>query len=810
MKLRTRSRLLAVLLAGTMVAGSLAGCGGSSNEAPAEEAPTESAGTETPADTEPAEAETETETEAGADAGKEETPAGNEDTPLVIGHDDVSEKFSPFFGETVPDEDVWLITTVPLLTIDRKGEIVYKGIEGETREYNGTNYTYMSIADCEVTENEDGTVFYDYTIRDDVKFADGEPLTIDDVIFSYYVYLDPSYDGASSVYALPIQGLEEYRSGSTVLYDLMLFNGEDNTDFTFYSEDEQKKFFETDFPAAGEAFAKSICDYCTANGYVEDGLDEVSNGMVNWGFANLNEDGSITGSATETTWTLQGGDAPTLADYWNEMIVSYDYDYQTLSDTEAADSGLFTFLDDSYKVTVETGDSVANISGIQKTGDNSVRVVLTEVSAPAIYDLSIYVSPLHYYGDPSQYDYDNNKFGFPKGDLSSVRAKTTQPMGAGPYKFVSYENRTVYMEANEHYFKGAPVTKYLQWKTTSEADKLPGVLLGTIDVSQPSISKEVLAQIEGENSNGELKGDKVIVDLVDYRGYGYIGMNSQLMLVGDDAASDASKNFRKAIATVIAVYRDVVIDSYYGEAASVINYPISNTNWAAPQKSDADYHVAFSLDVDGNEIYTDGMSEDDKYAAALEAALGYFEAAGYTVADGKITAAPAGGRMGCTIVIPAGGNGDHPSFGIITAAADALKSIGFDMAINDLSDSSQLWDGINGGTVDMWCAAWSTVPDPDMFQIYHSEGGSAKNYRIYQKDLDDLVMEGRTSTDQTYRKAVYKEALDYIVDYAVEIPVYQRQEATAYSAERIDPDSIVKDATSYWQYREEIEKLAVK
>ena len=27
-------------------------------------------------------------------------------------------------------------------------------------------------------------------------------------------------------------------------------------------------------------------------------------------------------------------------------------------------------------------------------------------------------------------------------------------------------------------------------------------------------------------------------------------------------------------------------------------------------------------------------------------------------------------------------------------------------------------------------------------------------------------MEGRTSTDQEYRKAVYKKALDYIVDYS--------------------------------------------
>ena len=778
--MKKRNKLVAVLLAGTMAASLLTGCGSSAD---------------TSTDTTPAtEAATESATEAATET------ASNSDTPLVIAHDDVSEKFSPFFGESVPDQDVWLLTTVALLDVDRQGEIVYNGIEGETRSYNGTDYTYTGISDCVVTENADGTVDYDFTIRDDVKFADGEPLTIDDVIFSYYAYLDPSYDGSSSLYALPIKGLDAYRNGSAVLYQLMLDKGADNTDFTYYTEDDQKKFFETDLPAAGEAFAKSIADYCTAAGYVVDGLDEVSNGMVNWGFATQNDDGSITGNGTDTTWT----DAPTYADMWNEMVAIYDGDYQTLSDTEAAESSLFSFLDDSYKATVETGDSVANISGIQKTGDNSVRVTLTEVDATAIYNLAIYVSPLHYYGDESLYDYDNNQFGFPKGDLSSVRAKTTAPMGAGPYKYVSYDNKIVYMEANEYYYKGAPKTKNLQWKTTSEADKLPGVVQGTTDIASPSISKDVMAQIKGENSNSELSGDKLITCLTDYLGYGYIGMNSQLMKVGDDAGSEASKDFRKAIATVIAAYRDVVIDSYYGEAASVINYPITNTSWAAPQKSDPDYKVAFSTDVDGNEIYTDGMTEDEKYAAALDAALGYFEAAGYTVTDGKLTAAPAGGRLECTDTIPAGGSGDHPSFGILTAASEALKSIGFDMVINDLSDTSQLWDGINSGTIDMWCAAWSATPDPDMFQIYHSEGGSAKNYRIYQPELDELVMEGRTSTDQEYRKAVYKEALDYIVDYAVEIPVYQRQECMIYSAERVNADSIVKDPTPFWNYREEI------
>ena len=58
-----------------------------------------------------------------------------------------------------------------------------------------------------------------------------------------------------------------------------------------------------------------------------------------------------------------------------------------------------------------------------------------------IYQLGVAIAPLHYYGDESKYDYENNQFGFERGDLSGVQAKTAEPMGAGPYKFVKYEIR---------------------------------------------------------------------------------------------------------------------------------------------------------------------------------------------------------------------------------------------------------------------------------------------------------------------------------------------------------------------------------
>lgn len=763
-------QMLAILMAGTMVAGLATGCGNGKNDG----------------------------TESGSKA--------SSDTPLVIASQDMSEKFSEFFAASVPDQQIADMTAAPLLENDRAGEIIMNGIKGETKEYNGTDYTYTGIADCNITENADGTVDYDFTLRDDVKFSDGEPLTADDLIFTYYVYCDPSYDGGAALGSLPIVGLDAYQSGSEVLYKYLLEKGADNTDFSVVTEDQQKKFFETDLPKAGEEFAQSIVDYCLANLDASEAKNEIAFSMENYGYGATNDDGTFSSAYTGKTWTLEGDDVPTLADFWDDLCANpkYEGDILAMADAEKASTTLADCFDDSYKAAVQTGDSADHIEGIKKTGDYSVKVTLSTVDATALSQLGkITVQPMHYYGDASAYDYDNNQFGFTKGDLASVRAKTSTPMGAGAYKFVKYENKTVYMEANENYWRGEPKTKNIQFKTTSEADMVPGVVQGTVDISSPSLSKAALEQICSENSNGEENGDTLSITKTDYNGYGYIGMNSKNVCVGGDNASEQSKDLRKAIATVLAVYRDVAIDSYYGDAASVINYPISNTSWAAPQKSDADYKVAFSTDVNGNPIYTDGMSEDEKYDAALQAALGYFEAAGYTVQDGKLTAAPEGAKLEYELMIGGGGNGDHPSFAVVTAASEALAKIGFKLDINDLADSSILWNATEAGTAEIWCAAWSATLDPDMYQVYDSNGGSAYMYEIKSPELDQMVEDGRTNTDQTYRKAVYKEALDFIVDFAVEIPVYQRQECSLYSTERVNMDSVTPDQSTYYTWMNE-------
>ena len=733
--------------------------------------------------------------------GKQQGSTDDQETAktLVVGTQNFDGKFSPFFYTNSYENDVMNMIFDAVLLTDREGSVVLKGADGEVRPYNGTDYTYNGVANCDIVENTDGTVDYKITMKQGIKFSDGEEMTIDDVIFSYYVLLDPTYDGVSTLYSIPIKGLEAYRTGMDSRMNLILAAGPDGYTATDYFTEDQYNTFWAAFNAAGVKFAQEILDYVVAEGYAA-ATDPVAAQAANWGFE-LAEDASV-------------------EDFWAAIVEAYGYDISDEGiNKETAGTSISALIEaeigdsfSDYTIGVQTGESAPNVSGIVKTGDYSMTVTLTEVSATAIYQIPVTICPVHYYGEMDKYDYDNNKFGFDKGDLSHVKSVTSAPIGSGPFTFKSYANGAVTLEKNPGYWKGEPKIDTVIWREMLDVDKIPGVVSGTIDVTDPSYSAKAAEQIKSANSNGEISGDVIQTDLVANLGYGYVGFNANRVKVGTGNGGDeASKNLRKAIATVIAVYRDVAVDSYYGEFANVINYPISDTSWAAPRVTDEGYKIAFSVDVDGNDIYTDGMSAEDKYAAAKQAALGYFEAAGYTVTDGKITAAPADARMDAEVMVGGSGTGDHPTFMALTLASEALKEIGFNLIVSDMSNFAEMTNAINAGTADMFAMAWQATPDPDMFQIYHSQGGSnEKSYWIKDAELDDLIMQARQSTDQTYRKTLYKECLDIVADWAVEIPVYQRQNCIILSSQRVNLDTVTPDITTYWNWYNDLELLEVK
>lgn len=593
--------------------------------------------------------------------------------PLIVASDAFVGKFSPYYAQTSPDIDVVNLTQLNLLTTDRKAGVVYDAATGETREYLGVDYLYEGPANLTVTYNEiEDTTTYRAELRDDILFSDGTPITADDLIFTYYTLLDPTYEGPNVLGSFNILGVDEY----------------------------------------------------------------------------------------------------------------------------------------------QTQEGVPNIQGIVKVDDYTVEVTTGGYEAPAIYSiLGIPITPLHYYGDVNKYDYANNQFGFDFGDLSKQLSLISQPLGAGPYEFVRHEGNTVYFSRNENYYKGTPKIVEVQFVETDNATVPAAIKDGLIDISSVAGSTTTFDEIASYNSNGELSGDIITTSRYDNLGYGYIGLNAATVNIAGIIDSDASKNLRKGISTIISVHRQAAIESYYGDVAEVIEYPISNTSWASPEPTDPGYQVAFSVDVDGSPIYTPEMTIEEKINAAQQAALGFFEAAGYLVDNGEIVEPPTGGELSFEVIVPGGGSGNHPAMGIVTGAFNSFAEIGLTLVIYDPVDINEFWDALGSGTQQLWAAAWGSSFDPDMYQVYYSTnivgGGGTESNHYYIQDpvLDQLIMEARMSTDQNYRKLLYKQALDIIMDWGVEIPTYQRQNAELFSTQRVNIGTVTPAITTYWGWEKEIELL---
>ena len=733
---------------------------------------------------------------AAEEPAAEEAVQERESGTMVFATATFGQKFSPFFATTAYDMDVVNLTQISLLASDRGGAVMNDGgtDAGQTVNYNGTDYAYRGAGNLEVVQNDDGSVDYNLTMRDDIVFSDGEKATIDDVIFGIYVMSDPTYDGSSTLYALPIEGMKEYRSGMASRGNAIFEDGkgEGYVQNDKYTEEQYNAFWTYYDEEAGAAFAQEIVDYCIGHGYNAPD-DSVAVCAANWGFELAPE--------------------ATTKDFWDAIVAAYP----TTEEAEATESagsdrlGLtIAALGADYEKGVRTGEGADSITGIKKTGDYTMTVHMTSFDATAVYEMSFMIAPLHYYGDKALYDYDNNKFGFEKGDLSGIKAKNTAPLGAGPYAFDGYQNGVVTLKANETYFKGAPVTKVLLMQESTDSDYIPGILSGSFDVATPSINETAVKAIKDGNGNDSLVGDKLHTVLVDYRGYGYLGINADLVNMGEPA-SEESKALRKGFMTLFAVYRDTVINSYYGDRASVIQYPISNTSWAAPKPADEGYRNAYSVDVDGNAIYDASMSEEQRYEAAKQAAIGFFKKAGlaWDEAAGKFTS-----DKTWEVMIPGDGQQDHPAYGVAVAASNVLAELGITLQVNDVGTS--VWNNaLESNTAMMWAAAWQASVDPDMTQVYssanaHGNGTNSNHYSVDDPELDELIKAGRASADTEERKSIYKQAMEIIMDWGCELPTYQRKDCTVFSGERIDVTTVPQDMTPYWNWYAEIETLAVK
>lgn len=412
--------------------------------------------------------------------------------PKQITYEKMDGVFSPFFAATDGDDCVANLTQLSL-----------RAVEGN-----------RAPAEITRTTGTDGKTTVTIRLQKGLLCADGEELTADDLLFTYYVLMDESYDGPYTINQLPIDGISLYWNGMDsnmygkymMIYDEIYNGGKYESDLEKAVEDAKRAALENgvseesvdrdaDVVKAQQALdeydtvradeirdaidnawrndAQALVDYTVENysgtialrtPYTREevlantGL-QVAYTMLDRGFGKFTDDGGFT-STSGKTWDLTAS-FPTAEDLYNEMFEAYDGDvaqYWSIEGIGRADM-LAAVQNSLVREWAPLDDDwtggIQSVSGVEKVDERTVRITLNRCDDTILKTLTeIPVVPLHVYGDLTRFDPDNGSFGFTKGDLSTIRANNAKAVGAGEYTYRETDLSTVYLEANEHYWLG--------------------------------------------------------------------------------------------------------------------------------------------------------------------------------------------------------------------------------------------------------------------------------------------------------------------------------------------------------------------
>lgn len=150
-----------------------------------------------------------------AAAGCKKPKLDNETRQLQLATGALDGNFNPFFYTSQNDGNMVAMTQISMLTVNEDGNLVC-GDDWPTvvKSFTKTYYDSKAAGQGNVIPEgvSEGRTEYEFVIKNGIKFSDGQPLTIKDVLFNMYVYLDPAYTGSSTMYSTDIQGLKAYRT----------------------------------------------------------------------------------------------------------------------------------------------------------------------------------------------------------------------------------------------------------------------------------------------------------------------------------------------------------------------------------------------------------------------------------------------------------------------------------------------------------------------------------------------------------------------------------------------------------------------
>ena len=439
-----------------------------------------------------------------------------------------------------------------------------------------------------------------------------------------------------------------------------------------------------------------------------------------------------------------------------------------------------------------------------------LEITINGIDPKAIYSFGFAVAPVHYYSADDNnpngrtVDIANNQFGveYASSDFQTNVIQSQKhvevPVGAGTHVATDADNNDnpsgsnfwssniVYFKANKHFM--FPIkTEKLRMQVVGASNAIDKLVSGEVDFVTPQFTKQNNERLTELKSKGYESLDAWQL------GYGYIGIN---------AGKVPDINLRRAIMS--AMNTSLSLEYYAASTAKTIKWPMSMESWAYPfepgsktEKHPTTEATRLVNELEAESVNTNNLTNDLSYLvwtgkeAAKAKVRSYMDAAGvekgskdlklqFTIAGASIT--------------------EHPTYEVFKQAAEILNECGWEV---EVQPDSQALTKLATGSLAVWAAAWGSSVDPDMYQVYHKDStatsvyawgyreiknGKTAKYKtewdIIEK-LSEKIDEGRETLDDTARKNIYTDALVYVLELAVEMPVYQRKTLYAYNSNSI-------------------------
>ena len=833
----------------------------------------------------------------------------NQTDPLVFSSQEVDKVFNPFFSTTATDGTVVGMTQIGMLGNDKDGK---KPTYGDDEAVVTKDLQIVT----EGTEDVDQTTTYYFVLKNNVRFSNGSYLTIKDVLFNLYVYLDPAYSGSSTIYSTDIVGLKKYRTQQTTekeqdsfkaqfeleadtrIETLIATSLEIKDEHDTYTSDEFKEYLAEyqelggvysnlvkDYEKAVELFRKELeTDYSNSIDSYEDIVFKDKNGKIyknlfttdveaflyNEQFISWNKkEGKLTCDFVNDlsllkNWTKEQAintimetKIPDALDeiltYWNTSITLDDYITNSVMEEYFKDASKrkYTNIEGikfaNYTEAVEVNGVTYDVPRYTDASRNQLvedsyevlSITINDVDPKAIWNFSFSVAPMYYYSDQEhieKFDYENN-FGVEyssqsfMNDVVKATDKLGVPVGAGAYAASRasggitnisagdfYDLGVIYYEANPYFVMGEAKIKKVRFQVIAANQMLTVLENGQVDYIEPNADPITISKLDA------MKGKGIENTSIKTSGYGYIGIN---------AGKVPSMQVRQAIMHAINTKECV---DYYQTTAEAIYRPMSTASWAYPKGCTAYYpYIGSAIPEDlsvVNPFYRnyvtklgkkagDFLSEDEQQKFLKD----LVESAGYELNEDNIY------QQGQNILkytfTVAGEETDHPAWQALFHASEILNKVGFD--INVTTDANAL-KKLNDGSLTVWAAAWGSSLDPDMYQVYHIESSATSTLNWGYKQikanvggkydeelkiitqLSDIIERARKTNDQNRRTELYSQALDLVMQLAVELPTYQRDDLFAYNGSKIDVNTLTptSELTPYNGLISDMHKISLK